>query len=152
MRYTDGEWMHPFGTAEASGFGWGEGSVSGDVLHGSVRWANYPRRREDGVWTPDLRGVIRTEDGAGILISIHGQSVQEDSSDVARRAILTRVELLCEDDRYRWLNTSFVVGEGEIDEETEEWWVETYVCVNEVPLTPPPPGTQPPRALRQADR
>ena len=98
MRYTDGEWMHPFGTAEASGFGWGEGSVSGDVLHGSVRWANYPRRREDGVWTPDLRGVIRTEDGAGILISLHGQSVQEDSSDVARRAILTRVELLSEDD------------------------------------------------------
>jgi len=152
MRYTDGEWMHPFGTAEASGFGWGEGSVSGDVLHGSVRWANYPRRREDGVWTPDLRGVIRTEDGAGILISIHGQSVQEDSSDVARRAILTRVELLCEDDRYRWLNTSFVVGEGEIDEETEEWWVETYVCVNEVAVLPPAIGTKPPPRFRQADR
>ena len=152
MRYTDGEWMRPFGTAEASGFGWGEGSVSGDVLHGSVRWANYPRRREDGVWTPDLRGVIRTEDGAGILISLHGQSVQEDPPDVARRAILTRVELLSEHERYRWLNTSFVVGEGEIDEETEEWWVETYVCVNEVALRPPAIGTKPPPRFRQADR
>ena len=64
------------------------------------------------MWTPDLRGVIRTEDGAGDLISLRGQSVQEDSSDVARRAILTRVELLSEHERYRWLNTSFVVGEG----------------------------------------
>jgi hypothetical protein len=62
------------------------------VLRGSVRWANYPRRREDGVWTPDLRGVIRTEDGAEILISLHGQSVQEDPPDLGRRAILTRAE------------------------------------------------------------
>ena len=104
------------------------------------------------MWTPDLRGVIRTEDGAGILISLHGQSVQEDSSDVARRAILTRVELLCEDDRYRWLNTSFVVGEGEIDEESEEWWVQTFVCVNEVVEHPPALGSPPPPRFRQAGR
>ena len=152
MRYADGEWVRPFGTAEAAGFGWGEGTVSGDVLQGSVRWANYPRKREDGVWTPNLRGVIRTEDGAGILLSLHGQSVQEDSPDAARRAILTRVELLSEHDRYRWLNTSFVVGEGEIDEETEEWWLQTYVCVNEVVQRPPAIGATPPPRFRQADR
>jgi hypothetical protein len=32
---------------------------------------------------------------------------------------------------YRWLNTCFLVGEGEIDEEQEVWWLEAYVCVNE---------------------
>ena len=151
MRYADGEWIHPFGSAEAAGFGWGEGAVSGDVLQGSVRWANYPRRREDGVWTPNLRGAITTEDGAGILISLHGQSVQEDTPDVARRAILTRVELLSDDDRYRWLNTSFVVGEGEIDEESEAWWVEAYVCVNEVVHHPPAIGMSPPPRFRQGE-
>jgi hypothetical protein len=151
MRYADGEWVRPFGTAEAAGFGWGEGTVSGDVLQGSVRWANYPRRREDGVWTPNLRGVIRTEDGAGVLISLHGQSVQEDAPDVARRAILARVELLSDHARYRWLNTSFVVGEGEIDEDTEAWWVQSFVCVNEVVPHPLAIGEAPPPRFRQAD-
>ena len=150
MRYADGAWVVPFGTAESAGFGWGEGAVSGDVLQGSVRWANYPRMREDGVWTPNLRGVIRTEDGAEVLVSLHGQSVKEDSPDDARRAILTRVELLSEHERYRWLNTSFIVGEGEIDE-TDEFWVQTYVCVNEVVQHPPAIGATPPSRFRQAD-
>ena len=113
--------------------------------------ANYPRRREDGVWTPNLRGVIRTEDAAEILISIHGESVQEDSPGVARRAILTRVELLSDHERYRWLNTSFVVGEGEIDEDTEAWWVQTYVCVNEAVQHPPAIGATPPRGSGRRD-
>jgi hypothetical protein len=153
MRYAEGSWVLPFGTAEAAGFGWGEGgTVSGDVLQGSMRWANYPRRREDGVWTPNLRGAIRTEDGVEILISMHGQSVEEDSPGAVRRAILTRVELLSDHESYRWLNTSFVVGEGEIDEQTEEWWVQTYVCVSEVAHGPPALGATPPPRFQQADR
>ena len=151
MRYAEGAWVRPFGTAEAAGFGSGDGAVSGDVLQGSLRWANYPRMREDGVWTPNVRGVIRSEDGAEILISLHGQSVQEDSPGGVRRAILTRVEFLSDHERYRWLNTSFVVGEGEIDEETEEFWAQTYICVNEVAQHPPALGATPPPRFRQAD-
>jgi hypothetical protein len=41
---------------EALGFGHGEGRVSGE-LEGTISWANYPRRRQDGVWTPNLRGA-----------------------------------------------------------------------------------------------
>src|SRR2546422_7292503 len=88
MRYVEGAWVRPFGAAEGAGFGWGEGTVSAEVLHGSLRWANYPRGREDGVWTPNLRGVITAEGGAEILISLHGQSVQEATSGGVRRAIL----------------------------------------------------------------
>jgi hypothetical protein len=36
-----------------------------------------------------------------------------------RRAILTRVELTTDEESYRWLNTCFLIGEGEIDEERE---------------------------------
>jgi uncharacterized protein DUF3237 len=150
MRYTAGTWIHPFGEAEAAGFGHGDGELSGDVLEGDVRWANFPRRREDGVWTPNLRGVVTTPDGAEILISFHGQSVREDSPSGVGRAILTRVELLTDHEKYRWLNTSFVVGEGEIDEESEEWWVQTYVCVNEVVRHPPAIGATPPPRFRPA--
>ena len=118
MRYTEGAWIRPFGTVEGAGFGSGEGEVSGPELRGTLRWANAPRRREDGVWTPNLRGVITTEDRAEILTSLRGQSVQEATTGGGLRSILARVELLGDDERYRWLNTTFIVGEGEIDEET----------------------------------
>ena len=148
MRYAEGVWVHPFGPAERAGFGWGEGTVSGEVLRGSLRWANYPRRREDGMWTPNLRGAITAEDGAEILISLHGQSVLQEGTGGMRRAILTRVELLSAHENYRWLNTSFIVGEGEIDEESDEWWVQAYVCINEMVQHPAAIGDPPPERFR----
>ena len=115
---------------------------------GALKWANYPRRREDGVWTPNLRGFLTTRDGKDILISIHGQSVDEQAPG-RRRAVTARIELTTEVESYRWLNTCFVVGEGEIDEEREEWWLTTYVCVNEEAQGPPSIGVEPPARFRQ---
>jgi hypothetical protein len=148
MRYADGAWARPFGGEEGAGFGSGQGEITGDALRGTLRWANAPRRREDGVWTPNLRGVLRTDDGAEILVSIHGQSVQEETGAGFRRAILARLEFLSEDERYRWLNTTFAVGEGEIDEETEAWWLDVSVCVHEVAAGPPAIGASPPDRFR----
>ena len=79
---------------------------------------------------------------------IHGQSVQEEVPDY-RRAILARVELTTQEELYQWLNTCFLVGEGEIDEEREVWWLTTYVCVNEVAQGPPAIGAKPPERFRQ---
>ena len=152
MRYLDGTWLVPFGTAEGAGFGTGDGTVSGEVLRGTLRWANYPRKREDGVWTPNIRGAIRTEDGAEVIASMHGQSVEETTPTGLRRAILVRLELLSDDDAYRWLNTTFVVGEGEIDAEAEEIWIDAYVCINEMAAYPPGLGDAPPKQFRQAER
>ena len=128
-------------------------------------WANYPRRREDGVWTPNLRGTISTAAGDEILVSVHGQSVDEDGPG-HRRAILARVELTTEAEQriprgsekevgvslereWRWLNTCFLVGEGEIDESREEWWLDVFVCVNEKAQGPPAIGSEPPERFRQ---
>jgi hypothetical protein len=72
----------------------------------------------------------RPRRGGEVLVSIHGQSVQE-TGPTPRRAILARAELTTEASPYRWLNTCFLVGEGEIDEERENWWLDTYVCVND---------------------
>jgi hypothetical protein len=134
MRYRDGSWHRPYGQGgdglEGHGFGTGEGDISGEI-EGTVIWANFPRRREDGVWTPNLRGVITLVDGTELLISIHGQSVEEEPPG-AGRAIVARIELTTESKEYRWLNTCFIVGEGAIDEKREEWWLDAYVCVNEV--------------------
>jgi hypothetical protein len=155
MRYTQESWHRPYGRAvgqgeEGLGFGGGVGEVAGE-FEGALVWANYPRRREDGVWTPNLRGVITTREGEEILVAIHGQSIDENAAG-HHRAILARVELTTEEGSYRWLNTSFVIGEGEIDEEREVWWLLTYVCVNEEAHGPPGIGVEPPERFRQGQR
>ena len=150
MRYGDASWHRPYGIRdggeEALGFGQGEGSVSGE-LEGTLVWANYPRRRQDGVWTPNLRGMLRTADGAELLVSMHGQSIDE-QAPWSRRAILARVELTTDAQPYRWLNTCFLVGEGEIDEGREHWWLDVFVCVNEQAQGPPALGAEPPPRFR----
>jgi hypothetical protein len=146
MRYVSGSWHYPHGDGEGFGFGHGDGQVSGEI-EGEMVWANYPRRRQDGVWTPNLRGMISAPDGGELLVSIHGQSVEE-RTVAARRAILARVELMTEAEPYRWLNTCFVVGEGEIDETREIWWLDAYVCVNEKAQGPPALGAEPPERFR----
>jgi hypothetical protein len=86
-----------------------------------------------------------------LLLSVHGQSVQEQAPG-SRRAILARVELTTEADPYRWVNTFFLVGEGEIDEDSEEWWLDTFVCLNERAQGPPAIGVRPPARFRQEDQ
>jgi hypothetical protein len=151
LRYADASGHEPYGSlgdnAEALGFGHGDGDVKGEI-EGTVVWANSPRRRQDGVWTPNVRGFITTSDGDQLVLSIHGQSVLEDAPG-HRRAILARVELTTEAAGYRWLNTCFVVAEGAIDEEIEEFWGECYVCVNEQAQGPPALGEEPPERFRQ---
>ena len=154
MRYSESSWHRPYGDhgerGEGIGFGRGEGAVDG-AIEGRIFWANYPRRRQDGVWTPNLRGVITTNDGSELLVSIHGQSVAEQAPG-SRRAILARVELTTEAEPHRWLNTCFLIGEGEIDENREHWWLDTFVCVNETAQGPPALGAQPPDRFRQRGR
>jgi hypothetical protein len=151
MRYVDASWHRPYGGdgdhEEALGFGHGDGAVSGEI-EGKLVWANYPRRRQDGVWTPNLRGMITAPDGNELVLSIHGQSVEEHAPG-RRRAILARIELTTQAEPYRWLNTCFLVGEGEIDEQREQWWLDAFVCVNEQAQGPPALGIEPPERFRQ---
>ena len=150
MRYARASWHRPYDGREGLGYGDGDGEISGEI-NGTLTWSNYPRRREDGVWMPDSRGVIKTADGADILLSVQGQSVAENAPG-QRRSILARVELTTEAPQYRWLNTCFLVGEGEIDEEADIAWIVAYVCINDEAVGPPAIGTEPPERFRQAGR
>ena len=149
MRYVESAWARPFAGEEGAGWGAGDGTVSGDMLNGRLRWSNSPRRREDGVWTPNVRGVIDTDDGAEIIVSMHGQSVEEQRDTGLARAILVRLELLTDAEQYRWLNTAFAVAEGEIDEETEEIWFQAYICINDAVEHAPAIGETAPNRFRQ---
>jgi len=129
-------WLRPYGEKEGAGFGFGSGRMVGPRLQGSVIWANHPRRREDGVWCPDCHGFVTTDDGAQVVFSLQGYSIDEATATL-RRAIVAAIWLRAQEERYRWLNYHLCVGEGEIDEETELWWFDIRAIVNEVAVAPP---------------
>lgn len=66
---TDFVLVRPYGSEEGSGYGEGEGKVSGSYLNGIVRWVNHPHQRSDRIMLPDAHGVIRTDDDATLLFS-----------------------------------------------------------------------------------
>jgi len=88
------------------------------------------------VWCPDCNGFITTNDGAEVLFTIQGYSIDQ-ARPTVRRAIVAAVWFRAQDERYRWLNYHVCLGEGEIDETTEVWWFNINAAVNEVTVAPP---------------
>ncbi len=138
MRY-EGEsvWVRPYGQGEGSGFGSGSGTVNGERIKGTLTWANHPRRREDGVWCPNLNGFISTTEGDKILVAIKGYSILEKPPG-EKRSIVASVtfQTKAENHRYRWLNYIIGIAEGEIDEEKDTLWLNVYACLNQVASNP----------------
>jgi hypothetical protein len=143
-------YQRPDGTSEQEfGYGTGHGTVTGEVFEGTLAWVNCPARREDGVWAPDLRGMIKTADGGELLLSFTGLSIDGDYPQ-PRRAITGQVGLITQHEPLRWLNTCFLVGEGEINASAAlQWWLDAFVCVNDQVQYPPAIGVLPPDRFRQ---
>jgi len=118
----------PYGTLEGTLYGEGDGIFSGPRLSGTARWVNNARRRSDGVNLPDVRGIIRTDDGAFVLFTFQGRTLP--AQDQKRRQLLT-VNFEAEDERYRWLNTSVCVLEGLITG-AGKMHARIYSCVHEL--------------------
>jgi hypothetical protein len=117
--------LHPYGTNEGVAIGELTGTVSGEKLRGDLRCINHPRARSDGVFLPDIHGVIRTADGARIICTFQGRSVFSDPQGDA----MMRVTLAAETEQYRWLNNAFCVYEGVVNPRPRG---RIYVCVNEL--------------------
>lgn len=104
----------PYGGEEGTGYGEGDGTLTGPKLQGKARWVNYTHRRSDGAMLPDVPGVIMTHDGAEILFTLQGRTFFEDDTD--KQLLHTTFE--AEDERYSWLNRSVCVLVGVIDAST----------------------------------
>lgn len=122
--------VRPYAGHEGQGFGTGTGRVTGERLSGDVRWANYPRMADDGVFLPDVRGVIATHAGP-VLFEFRGHSVPVAPGSV-RRAVTAAVAFRAGDDDHRWLNHVVAVHEGFIDFTTMTMSFPTFVCVADV--------------------
>jgi hypothetical protein len=88
-----------------------EGVVSGDRVRGSFRASNHARLRMDGAFMPDIHGLIRTDDGAEIVIAQRGYGLPEPPG---RRTIVGGGFHQTADERYLWLNSVYVVFEGAV--------------------------------------
>jgi len=99
----EGGWEQHFYLAE----GRCEGAVSG-----RFRGANYPRRRTpEGPFCPDVRGVVETDDGATVMVELHGYGR---AYPVGRREIVGSMAHLSDSDAYRRLNDVVCVCVGEV--------------------------------------
>ena len=117
----------PYDSHEASAYGEGDGWVKGEKLKGTARWTNHPHCRTDGVWLPNLHGVIKTEDEAYILFSLHGRTKFIAGGQGHQ---LLAVVLETQDERYEWLNDSIYVLEGII--EGFSMRMKVFQCINEM--------------------
>jgi hypothetical protein len=68
---------------ESSGQVYGdlEGKIDGPMLQGTLRVTNLATRRPDGNYTPALRGILTTHDGATMYVTLDGLSILEEGTD-----------------------------------------------------------------------
>ena len=88
-----------------------EGRCEGRIA-GALRASNFPRRRADGVLTPDFRGVVETGDGATILFTWQGYGITAPDGVNTLVGAMTHVS---DDERYSWLNTVICAVAGVVE-------------------------------------
>ena len=111
--------------------GSGDGSVSGDLLSGTVRWSMYAGNCayvfvRAGILPPPGQhlctvhpaGVIETSDGAEIWFDARGYGLRgADQSQPHLWKLTMAVQFTTTDQRYQWLNTTLGVLVSEFDEQ-----------------------------------
>ena len=120
--------VRPFGGEEGTGYGEGDGNVSGPRINGKLRWVNHPHRRSDGMMLPDAHGVIVTDDQAIVMFTLQGRKVFEKNQGIQ----LLSVKFEAEVEAYHWLNETFCVLEGLIDGERMQMNARVYACQSEL--------------------
>jgi hypothetical protein len=116
--------VRPYGGEEGTGYGEGDGTVTGPRLQGSMRWVNHPRRRSDGSMQPDAHGIIVTNDHAMILFTLQGRTVFEEGTGKQLLTVIFEAEA----ESYLWLNSTLCVLEGLIDSERLSMRARVYAC------------------------
>ena len=80
-------------------------------LAGAFQGTNVARRRPDGTFEPEYRGVIETDDGAAILFHLSGYGFPDEG-----RAVAT-IRHVTSDRRYEWLNRVLCAAAAEVGDD-----------------------------------
>jgi hypothetical protein len=89
-----------------------EGRCEGRIT-GRFHGTNHPQSRADGVFQPDVQGIIETDDGATLFFDHQGYGRPYPAG---RRQIVGTFRHLTSDERYSWLNDVICVATGEVRE------------------------------------
>jgi hypothetical protein len=116
--------VRPYGGEEGSGYGEGDGTVSGPRLQGTVRWVNHPHRRSDGSMLPDAHGIIWTQDQCVVTFTLQGRTIFEQGQGKQLLSVIFEAEA----EAYRWLNSTLCVLEGIIDGERLAMRARVFAC------------------------
>jgi len=120
--------VRPYGSEEGTGYGEGDGKVTGPRIQGHLRWVNHPHRRNDGVMLPDAHGIIVTNDTAVIMFTLQGRTFFEEGLGKQLLSVIFEAEA----ESYRWLNTTLCVLEGLIDSERLAMRVRVFACLSDL--------------------
>lgn len=120
--------VRPYGGEEGSGYGEGDGTVTGPRIQGTLRWVNHPHRRSDGIMLPDAHGIIVTNDHCAIIFTLQGRTVFEQEQGRQLLSVIFEAEA----EPYLWLNLTFCVLEGIIDSERLEMRARVYACQSDL--------------------
>ncbi len=111
--------------------GSGEGSVQWGERSGVIEWTNFPARRPDGAYLPNLTGVIKLEgSGHGVLYRMHGVSVMQDDGN---RHFSGSIRWYTDEPDLDWLNDTIGFEEGVIDPQTTRFVTRAYALHPEDP-------------------
>ncbi len=109
--------LAPIGDKVGQLVGGGDGTLTGPLLRGTVRWSNYETTGEDLVCALQVPGFIQTHDGA--LIQFEGREFAMPISDGSKQWRVAGVLRFKTDDRrYAWLNDTFALTSGTFDYES----------------------------------
>ena len=119
--------------SEAQNLVFVEGRCSGRIA-GALRASNFPRRRADGVLTPDFRGVVQTDDGATILFTWRGYGLR--AADGANQLVGTMTHV-SDAEPYRWLNTVICAVAGVLEPQATGAKLDVVLDVSQLVWEPP---------------
>ena len=112
-------------------FGRGDGTVAWGERTGVIEWTNFPARRPDGAYLPNLTGVIMLEGMEHeVLYRMHGVSVMKDDGD---RHFSGSVRWHTDEPDLSWLNDMIGFEEGVINPESVRFRTRAYALHPEDP-------------------
>ena len=133
LTYTDVDEELPYPDG-GQAYGILTGRLEAGELEGTLHTTNMARQRPDGVFTPTLRGLLTTSQGAKLFFTMDGLSVRDPKASPPRRLVVSGITLWTTDPKLRSWNDAYLVAELEGRPMGETWGVvgNLYRCIPEL--------------------
>jgi hypothetical protein len=133
LTYTDIDEELPFAEGGQL-YGILTGKLEAGALRGTLHTTNLARQRPDGAFTPKLRGILTTPEGATVFLTLDGISIRDPASNPPRRIVTVGITFWTAEERLRAWNEVFAVAELEGRAVGKSWGVTGNLlkCVSEI--------------------